>query len=81
MVIHMDDKKILDLKKTVYELATEHPDFIAVMAANGFPEIALPGMPATAGRFMTVPRGAKLKGIDLAALRQAFAEKGFEVVE
>jgi hypothetical protein len=77
----MHEKKVLDLTKTVYELATEHPEFIEVMAANGFPEIALPGMPATAGRFMTVPKGAKLKGIDLAALRQAFAEKGFEVIE
>jgi hypothetical protein len=77
----MPDKKILDLKKTVYELATEYPEFIEVMARNGFPEIALPGMPSTAGRFMTVPKGAKMKGIDLAILRQAFADQGFEVVE
>jgi hypothetical protein len=77
----MTAKKTLDLRKTVYELATAYPEFVAVMAANGFPEIALPGMISTAGRFMTVPKGAKLKGIDMAVLSQAFADKGFEVVE
>lgn len=77
----MAEKKILDLKKTVYELATQYPEFIQVMAANGFPEIALPGMPSTAGRFMTVPKGVKLKGLNMDDLRKAFADQGFEVVE
>ena len=77
----MTDKKILDLKKTVYELATQYPEFIQIMAANGFPEIALPGMPATAGRFMTVPKGVKLKGLDMDSIRKAFTENGFEIVE
>lgn len=77
----MADKKVLDLTKTVYELATEYPEFIQVMAANGFPEIALPGMTSTAGRFMTVPKGVKMKGLNMDDLRKAFADQGFEVVE
>jgi len=77
----MEDKKILDLNKTVYELASQYPKFIQIMAANGFPEIALPGMTSTAGRFMTVPKGVKLKGLNLDDLRKAFTDGGFEVVE
>ncbi|HAL73851.1 MAG TPA: hypothetical protein DCM45_02015 [Clostridiales bacterium] len=77
----MTDKKVIDFKKTVYELANEHPEFIPIMAANGFPEIALPGMTSTAGRFMTVPKGAKMKGLNFDDISKAFADSGFEVVE
>ena len=77
----MIEKKILDLNKTVYALSEQYPEFVEVMKDNGFPEIATPGLLSTAGRFMTVPRGAKMKGLDLEKIRRAFAEKGFEVKE
>lgn len=77
----MSDKKILDLRKTVYELAAEYPEFVQIMANIGFPEIAKPGMLATAGRFMTVPNGARMKKIAMEEIRKAFAGQGFEVVE
>jgi hypothetical protein len=35
----------------------------------------------TAGRFMTVPKGARMKGIPLEKIKEAFERKGFEVIE
>lgn len=80
-VSNMNEMKILDLKKTVYELATQYPEFIQIMAGIGFPEIAQPGMTSTAGRFMTVPKGVKMKGLNMDDIRKAFTEQGFEVIE
>lgn len=77
----MTEKKTLDLKKTVYELSQEYPEFVEVMSENGFPEITTPGLLSTAGRFMTVSKGAKMKGLDFEKIRQAFADKGFDVIE
>ncbi len=77
----MSEDKTLDLSKTVYELGTAHPDLLPIMARMGFPEIVTPGLLNTAGRFMTIPKGAKMKGVDLEELKQAFREGGFIIKE
>lgn len=74
------DKKI-DLKKTVFELSQLHPEFLETMKELGFHDITNPAMLKTAGRFMTVPKGARLKGIPLEKIKEAFERKGFEVIE
>ena len=55
------DGKILDLSKTVHELCANDPDIKDILAEIGFTDITRPGMLATAGRFMTIPKGAALK--------------------
>lgn len=74
------DKKI-DLKKTVFELSQLHPEFLETMKELGFHDISNPAMLKTAGRFMTVPKGARMKGIPLEKIKEAFERKGFEVIE
>ena len=74
------DKKI-DLKKTVFELSQLHPEFLETMKELGFHDITNPAMLKTAGRFMTVPKGVRMKGIPLEKIKEAFERKGFEVIE
>ena len=51
--------KIIDFRKTVYELATEYPEFKEIMASVGFKEITEPEILASAGKVMTVPKGSR----------------------
>lgn len=73
--------KVLDLGRTVYELCTADPGIISILAEAGFSEITKPGMLATAGRFMTIPKGAALKKLDLETVKQIFSEHGYIVKE
>jgi len=70
---------IIDLSKSVYEICKEHPEVVAIMKDLGFESIASPGMLNTAGRFMTIPKGAAMKHIPMEKIKTAFAEKGFEL--
>ena len=74
-------EKTLDFAKTVHELCSENPEIAEILQECGFSEITKPGMLHTAGRFMTIPKGAKMKGIDLEAVKKAFAERGYRVAE
>lgn len=71
----------IDFTKTVYELSREYPEIVEIMKELGFESIAEKGMLNTAGRFMTVPKGAAMKGISMDKIRQAFEGKGFIVKE
>jgi hypothetical protein len=76
-VICMD--KQIDLNKSVYELCSQYPEVIQIMQEIGFKDIANPAMLNTAGRFMTIAKGAAMKNIDMDMIRKAFSAKGFEV--
>ncbi len=76
----MAEKKI-DLSLTVYELCRENSETAEILKNLGFTDITKPGMLQTAGRFMTVPKGAEMKHIDLALIRRAFEERGYKVTE
>jgi hypothetical protein len=73
--------RALDFTKTVYELCSQNPEIAEILRECGFSEITRPGMLHTAGRFMTIPKGAKMKGIDLEAVKRAFAERGYAIAE
>lgn len=75
----MNEKK-LDLKKTVYELANETPEVIEILKELGFENITNPVMMKTAGRVMTLPKGAAMKGMDLEKVKEAFRQKGFQLI-
>lgn len=73
-------KKEIDLSRTVYELTGEFPEIVDIMKELGFESIANEGMLNTAGRFMTIPKGAALKGIALDKIEEIFAAKGYTVI-
>lgn len=72
---------IIDISKTVYEICRENPEVIDIMKELGFESITSPGMLNTAGRFMTIPKGAAMKNISLDKIREVFIQKGFEIKE
>ena len=72
-------EKIIDFRKTVYELAAEYPEFKEIMASVGFKEITEPEILASAGKVMTVPKGSRMKGIPMEKIVKAFEAKGFQV--
>jgi hypothetical protein len=74
-------EKIIDLSKTVFEIGSENPQVIEIMKELGFNEIANPGMLNTVGRFMTIPKGAAMKGIGLDKVKEAFRAHGFQIIE
>ena len=73
--------KILDLKKTVYELYVEYPEIVDQLVKLGFRDIVKPGMLQTAGRFMTIPKGAAMKKIELEKIKETFIKNGYQIME
>lgn len=75
------DRRIVDFNKTVYELCSTNPEIIDILIELGFKDIAKPGMLQTAGRIMTLSKGAAMKKIDLDTIKEAFEKHGFEIVQ
>ncbi|WNS42095.1 DUF1858 domain-containing protein [Paenibacillus sp. MMS20-IR301] len=73
--------KLLRLDETIFDLVGRHPEVIEIMVELGFRDIAKPGMLQTAGRFMTLSKGMKLKKIELETVRLAFEQQGFKIIE
>ncbi|HHY28822.1 MAG TPA: DUF1858 domain-containing protein [Desulfitobacterium dehalogenans] len=73
--------KTIDLSKTVYEICSTNPEAVAIMKELGFKDITNPGMLNTAGRFMTVPKGAAMKKISMEYIKEVFAQNGYEIIE
>lgn len=71
--------KTIDLRKTVSELAASHPELVDIMASLGFSEIRNKLMLNTVGRVMTIPKGARMKGIDLDKVVAELERNGFRV--
>ncbi|WP_099469005.1 DUF1858 domain-containing protein [Konateibacter massiliensis] len=72
-------EKTLDLNKSVYELTKEYPEIVDILSELGFKDITKPGMLNTAGRFMTIPKGAAMKKIDMALIEKTLSEKGYQI--
>lgn len=72
--------KTIDLAKTVYEICKEDPEVVNTMKELGFANIATPGMFNTAGRFMTIPKGAEMKHISLDEVKEVFRRKGYKII-
>ena len=72
---------VIDFKKTVYELCSENKDIAEILSEIGFKDITKPGMINTAGRFMTIPKGAKAKGFNIEEIKKEFIKRGYEIKE
>jgi len=73
--------KVIDFRKTVYELWKEDNNISHILAEIGFKDITNPGMLTTAGRFMTIPKGAKAKGLSLDEVKKELIKRGYEIKE
>ncbi len=73
--------KIIDINKSIYELCNEYPEIPEILQSLGLKDITKPGMISTVGRFMTLPKGAKAKGIELEKIKQEFIRLGYEIRE
>ena len=74
-------EKIIDLTRSVHDLCKEKPEVIEVLRELGFDQITNPAMLNTAGRFMTIPKGAVMKGIDLGRIKRELENRGFSIKE
>lgn len=73
--------RTLDLSKTVYELCKDDPQLVEIMKELGFDQITNPAMLNTVGRFMTIPKGAAMKGINLEKIKDTLIKKGYNIKE
>ena len=70
-------EKKLDLSKSVYDLVTEYPEVADIMKELGFSEITNKVMLNSVGKIMTIPKGAKMKGVSMVDIVGAFMKAGF----
>ena len=70
-------EKKLDLTKSVYDLVTEYPEVTDIMKELGFTEITNKVMLNSVGKIMTIPKGAKMKGVSMVDIVGAFMKAGF----
>ncbi|HEX3078785.1 MAG TPA: DUF1858 domain-containing protein [Lachnospiraceae bacterium] len=71
--------KVIDLDRSVYELCSTNPEIVEILVQAGFQDIIKPGMLNTAGRFMTIPKGATMKRIDMESIKLLFTERGYVI--
>lgn len=69
--------KTIDFSRSVYELVTEYPELVDIMAELGFTEIKKPAMLHSVGKLMTIPKGAKIKNIPMEKVLMALIQHGF----
>ena len=74
-------EKMLRMDESIFEMVSRHPEVVEIMVELGFKDIAKPGMLQTAGRFMTLSKGIKLKKMDFDTVKLAFERHGFEIMK
>lgn len=75
------EKKKINLSSSVFALVHQYPEIVEIMASLGFEEIRKKAVVNSMGKFMTIPKGAKMKHIDLEVIKKALEDHGFEIVE
>ena len=71
--------KKIDLNQSVYDITKTYPEVIDIMVNLGFDEIKKPAMLNSVGRIMTIPKGAKAKGISIPVIIAELIKNGFEI--
>lgn len=72
-------KKKIDLRKTLFEICAQYPEVTDILYQLGFTEITKQSLLNSAGRVVTVPNNADVKGIDLDIIVKTLQNAGFEV--
>ncbi len=71
--------KNINLKFSIYQLVNENPELVPILEELGFVEVTRKNMLKSVGRVMTIPKGAKLKGISLEETIKKLQDNGFVV--
>lgn len=74
-------KKIINLNDSIYDIYNKIPEIVEIMYGYGFHDIVKPGMIKTAGRYMTIPKGAAMKKLDISEIKKDLINKGYEIIE
>lgn len=72
-------EKNVDMSKMVHNLCRENSEVADVMKELGLENITNPAVLNTAGRFITNPRGAVMKGVELGKIKEDFVKSGFVI--
>jgi len=75
------EARIIDLNQSVHDICVNYPEIKQMMINFGFTDLAKPGILQTVGRFMTIPKGAKMKNMDMENIKQGIRELGFQIKE
>ncbi|MDO5079018.1 MAG: DUF1858 domain-containing protein [Streptococcus minor] len=70
---------IIDLSIPVAEVVEQHPEVLDLLVELGFTPLANPLMRQTLGRAVSIEQGAKMKGIDMAKIKQNLIWNGYEI--
>ena len=73
--------KVINLNDSVYNNHLKNPEVIELLYELGFKDIKKTGMINTAGRFITIKKGAAMKHIDIELIKQTLSENGYVVEE
>ena len=71
----------IDINQTIQSLVSQYPDLKDILFDLGFKDIVKPGMLQTVGRFMTLVKGAEIKGISIDLIKQTLNQHGYEIKE
>jgi len=72
-------EKRINLERTVYELVSYYPELAEILKQLGFSDITNKAMLNSAGRFMTFPKGVKMRHIPIEKVISVLEENGFQV--
>lgn len=70
----------INVNTTVYDLISSYPVIKDLMIELGFKDLKNPALLNTAGRYMTLKKGAKLKKIPLEKIIETLEKNGFTVI-
>lgn len=70
-------EKKLDLSRSVHELVTEYPELADILYNLGLKDIKNPNMFNSVAKLMTIPKGAKMRGIPMEKVIFALMSNGF----
>lgn len=71
--------KNINLKLSIYQLVKENPELVPILEELGFVEVTRKNMLKSVGKIMTIPKGAKLKGIPMEEIIKKLQDNGFVV--
>lgn len=74
-------EKKLDLSRSVYELVSEYPELADILYSVGLKDIKKAKMFHSVAKLMTIPKGAKMRGIPMEKVILALSSNGFVLEE
>lgn len=72
--------KKIDLNKSIYEVVKENPEVVEILYDLGFTEIKKKAMLHSIGKLTSLPKGCKIRGIELDKVILALKDADYEIV-